>query len=344
MKMWNTSFVVFVTFTIFSISSVYCKEQFSQVAGDKEFSLSQDAKSLRDAIVGLGTDENTIVSILTNRTNAQRQKIARFYQQQFDKNLVKDLSNDLSGTLKRIVKAMMMEPTELLAKSLHDCINRILPDDSCVISILCTRTRYELIPIIDKYLFMFNKTLLSDIDASTDGEYKVFMKTLLTPMMRDVGHVNSTVVQQKVKLIPSKPDDCDTTKSNNHALLMMMAKDSFEQIRFIIFEHESKHNTSISEAITANCQDDTLAKAYKTIINYAKNPAAYYAQIIKKSTAGLGTNDDTLIRTIVSRQEIDLAEIKQAYKQMYHTTLTSAVASETSGYYKKTLMALIGPE
>lgn len=345
MKMWNTKFLVFVTVTtVFISSSVYCKEQFGQqVAGDREFSLSEDAKKLRDAIVGLGTDENTIVSILTNRTNAERQKIARFYHQQYDKILIKDLSHDLSGTLKRIVKALMMEPAEFLAYSLQDCLNRILPHDSCVISILCTKTRYELIPIIDKYLFMFNKTLLSDIDAANDGVYKYFMKTMLTPMMRDIGHVNSTLVKENVKYIPTKRDDCDAAKNNYVKLMLMMAKDSFEQIRFTVFEYESQHNTSVAEAIKANC-DEPIAKAFNTIVSYAKNPAGYYAEIIRKSTVGLGTSDDTLIRTIVSRQEIDLAEIKQAYKQMYHTTLTSSIASETSGYYKKTLLALIGPE
>lgn len=36
---------------------------------------------------------------------------------------------------------------------------------------------------------------------------------------------------------------------------------------------------------------------------------------------GLGTDDDTLVRVIVSRCEIDMVEIKQEFKTQYNQTL-----------------------
>jgi len=57
---------------------------------------------------------------------------------------------------------------------------------------------------------------------------------------------------------------------------------------------------------------------------------------------GMGTDDDTLIRIIVSRSEIDLGGIKKDYQDLYHKTLYDSVKKETGGDYKAALLAIIG--
>jgi len=59
---------------------------------------------------------------------------------------------------------------------------------------------------------------------------------------------------------------------------------------------------------------------------------------------GLGTNDQTLIRIIVSRSEYDLENIKKTYFKKYGRSLESAVKSETSGDFRKLLLLLLGTQ
>ena len=59
---------------------------------------------------------------------------------------------------------------------------------------------------------------------------------------------------------------------------------------------------------------------------------------------GLGTDDTTLIRVIVTRVEIDMQYIKAEYQKKYKKSLVDAVHSETSGNYRKFLLALLGPK
>lgn len=57
---------------------------------------------------------------------------------------------------------------------------------------------------------------------------------------------------------------------------------------------------------------------------------------------GTGTDEETLMRIIVSRCEIDLGGIKREYQDFYGKTLYDSVKKETSGDFKNALLALIG--
>lgn len=60
-------------------------------------------------------------------------------------------------------------------------------------------------------------------------------------------------------------------------------------------------------------------------VQCVQNPLTFYAKQLHKAMAGLGTNDTTLIRIIVSRCEIDLGNIKKEYERLYGKTLESVV-------------------
>ena len=63
---------------------------------------------------------------------------------------------------------------------------------------------------------------------------------------------------------------------------------------------------------------------------------AYFADALYLSMKGAGTDDATLIRIIVSRSEIDLEQIKSAFRAVHSPkSLVEMVSSDTSGDYKK---------
>lgn len=57
---------------------------------------------------------------------------------------------------------------------------------------------------------------------------------------------------------------------------------------------------------------------------------------------GAGTNDDTLIRIIVSRCEVDMVQICKEFRLNYKQTLAQFITADTSGDYRKLLLLLVG--
>lgn len=56
-----------------------------------------------------------------------------------------------------------------------------------------------------------------------------------------------------------------------------------------------------------------------------KNRSGFFAEQLYKSMKGLGTDDDRLIRLVVTRSEVDMGEIKEAFKQQYNESLENFI-------------------
>ena len=54
----------------------------------------------------------------------------------------------------------------------------------------------------------------------------------------------------------------------------------------------------------------------------------------------MGNYDNMLIRVLVRRDEIDMPQIKQYYKQLYGKDMLEDVKNDTSGDYKNLLIEL----
>lgn len=67
-----------------------------------------------------------------------------------------------------------------------------------------------------------------------------------------------------------------------------------------------------------------------------------YDQVVRTAIVGLGTDEDSLSRAIVTRAEIDLMKIREEYSNMYRVSLDNDVIGDTSGDYKNFLLTLLG--
>ena len=83
-------------------------------------------------------------------------------------------------------------------------------------------------------------------------------------------------------------------------------------------------------------------KAYRTIVYATLSPSEYFATRVNDAIKSFGTKDQLLMRVLITRDEIDMQQIKQYFKQLYGKDMVEAIKNDISGEYQKLMVELCG--
>ncbi|XP_039959645.1 annexin B10-like [Bactrocera neohumeralis] len=303
------------------------------------FDASADAQALRAAMKGFGTDEDEIINILTARTNAQRQQIKAQFETELGRDLIKDLKSELGGKFEDVILALMTPPVEYLCKQLHNAMAGMGTDEETLVEILCTKTNEEMHEIVAAYEAIYDRPLAEQMCSETSGFFRRLLTLIVTGVRDPAGTVDAIKAHEDAEALYAAGEAMLGT--DEAVFNRIMSHSSFAQLRLIFDEYKELSGQTIEQAIKHE-MSGALHDAMMAIVECVQSQAAFFANRLYNAMKGMGTNDDTLIRIIVSRSEIDLANIKDEFERIYNRTLYSAVVSETSGDYKKALTALLG--
>ncbi|XP_059470117.1 annexin B10-like [Neocloeon triangulifer] len=314
---------------------------------------ADDAAALRKAMKGAGTNEKVIIEIITQRTCVQRQEIMKCYNKEFGRDLIADLKEELGGHFEDVIVALMTCQHEFLAKDLHKGIKGKMW--GTVVEILCPRNSHEIKKISDIYWTMFDVSVIDHLSAESQNELQDLL-ILMSRGLRGTSIDPDKARQNAVHLYdsPSSRMQESTAKGVKKAaplkeakkelnivlLIEILTHDSYSQCQLTFKEFKNIHGMYIDDIVHSETAGD-LQKALLTSIDCCRNIPNFFANRLHKAFDRAGTDDVTLIRIIVSRFEVDLDEIAKAYERSYDKALTKAIESETSGDYKRALLALV---
>jgi len=130
------------------------------------------------------------------------------------------------------------------------------------------------------------------------------------------------------------------TGTNEDVFINIFAGRSFNHLNAVYTAYASQYGKTMETVIRSEFSGD-MANLLLDIIQYSKNKVTYLAQRLHYTMDGAETLDHSLMRLIIGRCEIDLGDVKVEYQRLYGRTLASDVSGDTSGDYKKALLALI---
>ncbi|KAM8909425.1 annexin A6 isoform 2-T2 [Spinachia spinachia] len=304
------------------------------------FDPAADAQALRKAMKGFGTDEDAIIDIVAQRSNAQRQEIRQTFKSLLGRDLMKDLKSELSKNLERLIIGLMLTPAEFDAKMMRKAIEGAGTDEHALIEILVTRSNEDILAMNAAYQDAYKKSLEEAIHSDTSGHFCRILVSLLQGAREDGPADEERAIVDSQELA----DACNAESDDMVMKFMsILCTRSFPHLRKVFQEFVRYSNKDIEQIIKKEMSGD-VKNAFFAIVRSVKNQPSYFADRLYKAMKGLGTDDRALIRIMVSRSEADLFNIRKEFKETHDVSLHEFIKGDTSGDYRKTLLLLCGGE
>uniref|UniRef100_A0A3Q2P4P2 Annexin n=1 Tax=Fundulus heteroclitus TaxID=8078 RepID=A0A3Q2P4P2_FUNHE len=304
-----------------------------------DFDPSVDAETLYNAMKGIGSDKETILDLITSRSNAQRQEVIAAYKCSFGQDLIEDLKYELTGKFERLIVSLMRSPPYHDAKEIHDAIKGDGTNERCLIEILASRNNQQIQDMVAAYKDAYGRDMEEDIIADTSGHFKKMLVVLLQGTRDESGVVDADLVQEDAQDLYAAGEEKWGT--DEATFIMILGNRSVTHLRMVFDEYEKIAEISIEESIKNELSGD-FERLMLAVVQCIRNVPMFFAKRLYKSMKGLGTADNTLIRIMISRSEIDMLDIRECFRLRYEKSLYNMIKDDTSGDYKRTLLNLCG--
>jgi len=283
---------------------------------------------------GMGTNEKVIIDIVGCRTAADMQLVKAQFSNLFQRDLIKDFTDETSGKFRDVLLAICQPPADLDAKLVRQSVKGLGTDENLLSEIICTRTPSELKACAESYQRQFQRNMEGDIKGDTSGDLaKVYMACLGANRGTRAADVAADV-EALYKAGAGKIGTDEATFIN------IIAASSRAHVEAIFWAYAQKYGKSLDTVIRNEMGGDTG----KALANLALPHHVLFADKILKSMKGMGTNDTDLIRLITTQRGRHLKAAGKYFLEVNRKTISAWVASETSGDYKNILLKICQTE
>ncbi|GMR59508.1 hypothetical protein PMAYCL1PPCAC_29703 [Pristionchus mayeri] len=324
-----------------------------------DFFPAQASENLKKAFSGIETKDSEIIDILVHHNNFQRQKILSAYEDMYEKSLLTDIEEETGGYFLEMALALFKPAHVLDTLQLYKSVSNRYGDHSVAVEIACTRSTRQLKVIREQYQQDFKKTLEKDINMKVEGIFGRMLSLLLCkPREEDGKRLDEDLVNRHANLLlsvvslPSLPSlslsQCTVDDLSRNILV-------FEQI-FVLkcWRHVAAVINRADELRGDRRDIETILRKNKTmhsetrlmlltIVHSARNTQLYFAEKLRNAMSGERPDHSTIIRVIVTRSEIDMADIVEEYKRRYQRSLDFDISQTCSGDYLRLVLSIINP-
>ncbi|KAG9234190.1 calpactin I heavy chain, calcium ion binding protein [Amylocarpus encephaloides] len=318
----------------------------------------QDAEALRKAMKGFGTDEKTLIQVLSNKDPLQIDVLRQTFNHRFSRQLIGDLQGETSGWFEEGLCALARGPLQQDVHLLNSAMSGPGTKENVLNDILLARSNADIRAIKEAYQKTFRRSLENDVKGDLS------MKTERHFMMVLAANRN----EESIPVVPQQVDSdvmdlykATEGKMGTDELLVcnILTQRSDSQIRAIAHTYEQKFRKSLESVIkSVSCSLCDVPKCHLTSpqefsghmemalihqLRTGTDRAMRDAYLLEDAMSGMGTKDHLLVNRVVRIHwdRTHMQQVKGAFKHKFRTSLKHRIQGETSGDYEKLMVACI---
>lgn len=271
-------------------------------------SVHEDAKAIRDAIKGLGTDDAKLVEVITKRPNEHLVAVTADYTATFGKSIFDDIKGDTSGDYRELLIGLVEPKATYIARTVHNAVKGLGTNENALIDALVHTPNALLKAAGEAYQKLFNKSIVEDVAGDLSGDFKHLLVGILAASRDESPSINASLALTDADNLYKQGEG--KVGTNENSFVEFFLQRSFAHIAEVNRIYKEKRGHDLVAAINSEFSGN-LRQALKAL---ATPRGEFWASRIHQALAGLGTNDSALVRAFVLNDRNQLKAVEAAYK------------------------------
>ncbi|VDN96152.1 unnamed protein product [Rodentolepis nana] len=298
---------------------------------ESRFDANQDAQAIHEAMGQLSLSKDRIIEMIAHIPLETRVKLPKYFER-MGEDIIQKLKSVFREDLELAILWSFYDRAHLNAAALQKAMNATETDNDLLIHVICTADEYEIRPMKGAFQEITGKCLLKAIDKECRGDFKRVLVAIIEGYrVKEYDEVQARIDAKE--LFAASGDKLETT------FIRILCGSSMKQTRLIdkYYQVLSGHDliTVIEKALSGD-----VGKSLKLIVNFAKNRIATLSEMLYESLQGGVTRSASVIRIVLALAEGELGLIKVYFDLNFEQSLAETIGAQTSGDYKKFLLAL----
>jgi annexin A7/11 len=283
-------------------------------------------------------NEEFLITLVQEHTNEELLKLREDYKAKFGRDLLEDFSKSFSNEFLITITGVFQTPIEYDTDLLYKALDKFASDKDIITEVICFRSQRRLKLIREKYQEKYKKDLIENLKNKTSGDHQKIILSLLD----DNRSKNNEPDLENCSKIADELYEVGEAKlgTDEEVFINYFTTLSKEELLEVCKAYHRKHAKTMLDVLH-NEFSGNEKRALENILYSIFAPSEYFARELRDALQGFMTDQDKLIRCILSRYSIDMKRIKKYYKKINNKELLDDIKDKVKGSYEKILEILI---